>query len=252
MEEIKVRTGYKIENYILEEMLGAGGFSTVYKARSIDPQPEYDTVIAIKVLHPRRLDRYQIRRFIREAKIAKKLIHPNIVKVYDFKKYEGDFFIFMEFLDADLLKCINARREIFSPSILEEIILKAAKGLSFIHQNRIIHKDFNPSNILVNFSLEKVKITDFGLAVKNTFFYREKREGGTLDYTAPEIIKGRKASIRSDIYSFGKTVEKLYNELNFPIPDTFRYIINISTRENPEERFSNMEEIIYMFEDYEI
>ncbi|RLF31395.1 MAG: hypothetical protein DRN08_07985, partial [Thermoplasmata archaeon] len=96
MEKIKIRAGYSVGNYLLEEMVGAGGFSTVYKARSIDPQPEYDSIIAVKVLHPRRLERSQIRRFIREAKMAKKLEHQYIVKVYDLKKQDGNYFIFME------------------------------------------------------------------------------------------------------------------------------------------------------------
>ena len=248
MEEIKIRPGYTVGNYVLEEMVGAGGFSTVYKARSIDPQPEYDSIIAIKVLHPRRLERYQIRRFVREAKIAKKLKHKNIVKVYDLKKQDGNYFIFMEFLDSDLLRCIRNKRGIFTLSNIKEVILKAAKGLAYIHKNRIIHKDINPTNILLNFSLDKVKMTDFGLSRRNFLFNKEKKEGGTLYYLAPEILKGKKASIKSDIYSFGKSIEKVYNELGFTIPDDIRHIINISTKENPEERFSNMENIIYILE----
>ena len=123
MEKIKIRAGYSVGNYLLEEMVGAGGFSTVYKARSIDPQPEYDSIIAVKVLHPRRLESSQIRRFIREAKIAKKLEHQYIVKVYDLKKQDGNYFIFMEFLDADLLKCIRNKRGIFTLSNINEVIL---------------------------------------------------------------------------------------------------------------------------------
>ena len=248
MEKIKIRPGYSVGNYLLEEMVGAGGFSTVYKARSIDPQPEYDSIIAVKVLHPRRLERSQIRRFIREAKIAKKLEHQYIVKVYDLKKQDGNYFIFMEFLEADLLKCIRNKREIFTLSNINEVILKAAKGLAYIHKNRIIHKDINPTNILLNFSLDKVKMTDFGLSRRNFLFNKEKKQGGTLYYLAPEILKGKKASIKSDIYSFGKTIERIYNELNFDIPDNIKYIIDISTKENPESRFSSVEDIIYILE----
>jgi len=248
MEEIKIRSGYSLGNYVLEELVGAGGFSTVYKARSIDPQPEYDSIIAVKVLHPRRLERYQIRRFVREVKIAKKLKHQNIVKVYDLKKQAGNYFIFMEFLDSDLLKCIRNKRGIFTLSNIKEVILRAAKGLAYIHKNRIIHKDINPTNILLNFSLDKVKMTDFGLSRRNFLFNKEKKEGGTLYYLAPEILKGEKASIKSDIYSFGKTIEKVYNELGFIIPDDIRYVINISIKENPRERFSSLEDIIYILE----
>lgn len=248
MEEVKIRPGYSVGNYILEEMIGAGGFSTVYKARSIDPQPEYDSVIAVKVLHPRRLERRQIRRFIKEAKIAKKLKNEYIVKVFDLKIQEKNYFIFMEFLDGDLLKFIENKKNFFNPENIKEVITKAARGLYFIHRNKIIHKDVNPSNILLDFTLEKVKMTDFGLSRRNFVFNREKKEGGTVEYIAPEILRGKRASVKSDIYAFGKTVEKVYNKLNFSIPESVRYIISVATKEDPDERFESMEDIIYVLE----
>jgi len=245
----KIRSGYVIRGYQLKEMIGAGGFSTVYRAESVDPFPLYNSIIAVKVLHPRRLERDMIRQFIKEGKIAKMLEHPNIVKVFDVFEEDGNFFIFMECLDTDLMKGIRTKRYIFNSKNLIDIIIKAAKGISYIHQNGIIHKDINPSNVLITYSLEKIKITDFGLSkVERRIFNGREYKGGTEGYIAPEIYKGERASERSDIYSFGKTVEKIYKELNIPMPEKIKNIIKISTDPDPQNRFESMEGIIYILE----
>jgi len=247
--KIKVRPGYVIENYVLEEMVGAGGFSTVYKARSVNPEPLYSTIIAVKVLHPRRLSRIQIKQFVKEAKIAKTLNHENIVKVYDVKRKDGNFFILMEYLDTDLLRAIRTKPYIFTPEKVNEIILKVVRGLSFIHNHGIVHKDVTPSNILISFSFDKVKITDFGLAKRRGIFGMDRsKSGGTNGYIAPERLMGKKADIRSDIYSLGKTIEKIYNELKFEIPPKMKYIIDMATNPEPEKRFQNVESILYFLE----
>lgn len=251
--EVKVRPGYIIEGYILEEMIGSGGFATVYKARSIEPFPRYNSLIAVKVLHPRRLDRWQIKRFVKEVRMATQLEHPNVVKVFGVKQQDGNFFSFMELLDTDLAKAIRTKVEIFNQSNVLEIIKKAAYGLDYIHRNGIIHKDVNPSNILISYSLDKVKMTDFGLAQKKASFFSFLQQvnssgGGTEGYVAPERQKGIEGDVRSDIYSFGKTIQKIYTELKFEIPEDIQYIIEIATKPNPVERFVNMRELIYFLD----
>ncbi len=249
MEEIKIRTGYVIKGYMLKEMVGAGGFSTVYRAETIDPLPLYNSIIAVKVLHRRRLERTQINQFVKEGKIVKNLEHPNIVKVFDVIQQDDNFFILMEYLDSDLLKAIRTKKEIFNEKNLIDIIVKSAKGLSYIHQNGIIHKDINPSNILISYSLDKVKITDFGLAKKTgRFFNRNDFMSGTEGYIAPERFEGKPADEKSDIYAFGKTIEKIYNELKFPMPEKIKNIVKIATDKNPENRFESMEGIVYILE----
>ncbi|MCM8785024.1 MAG: serine/threonine protein kinase [Candidatus Omnitrophica bacterium] len=245
----KIRTGYIVKNYILKEMVGSGGFSTVYRAESIEPFPLYNSIIAVKVLHPRRLERNQIRQFVKEGKIAKSLEHPNIVKVFDVIQEDGNFFILMEYLDTDLMKAIRAKKNIFNEKNIIDIIVKAAKGISYIHKNGIVHKDINPSNILITYSLEKIKITDFGLSqIGRWIFNRGKFKGGTEGYIAPEIYEGRPGDEKSDIYSFGKTIEKIYKELNFPLNDKIKNIIRIATDPKPENRFESMEGIVYILE----
>ncbi|MCX8082619.1 MAG: serine/threonine protein kinase [bacterium] len=251
--EIRVRPGYIIDGYILEEMVGSGGFATVYKARSIEPIPQFYSIIAIKVLHPRRLDRWQIRRFVKEVKMATMLEHPNIVKVFGIRKQEGNYFSFMEFLDTDLLKAIRTKPELFNHENIVEIIKKAGYGLEYIHRNGIIHKDVNPSNILLSYSMDKIKMTDFGLATKKLFFLHHLKQenspgGGTEGYIAPERMKGLPVDIRSDIYSFGKTIQRVYSELGFEIPENIKYVIDISTKSEPKERFIDMRELLYFLD----
>jgi len=246
--ELKVRQGYIIDGYVLEEMVGSGGFSTVYKARSIDPVPRYDTFIAVKVLHPRRLDRVQIKRFIKEMKISISLQHPNIVKVFAVRRQDWNYFGLMEFLDTDLSKAIRNKPELFTQEKVLDMIKQAGAGMDYIHRNGIVHKDMSPSNILVSYSLEKVKITDLGLARKTGFLQKDNGSGGTEGYIAPERMNGRQADVKSDIYSFGKTVEKIYAELGFPMPDNVRYVVETAVKQKPEERFYDMREFLYFLE----
>lgn len=254
MDVVKIRKGYTIKGYILTEMIGAGGFSTVYKAQSVDPSPLYQSVIAVKVLHPRRIEKGQIEQFIKEGRIAKTLEHPNIVKVFDVVRQDGNYFILMELLDTDLLKAIRTKPEIFDREKTMDVIIKTGKGISYLHKNGIIHKDINPSNILISLSLDKVKITDFGLARKHRrFFWRGfELKGGTEGYIAPEIIEGKKTDEKSDIYSFGKTIEKIFSELGFSVPSQLQYIIKISTDPNPNNRFESMENLLYILENRKI
>ncbi|HNS33158.1 MAG TPA: serine/threonine-protein kinase [bacterium] len=241
----KIRRGYEIEGYLLEEMVGAGGFSSVYKARSIFPIPKYDTIIAVKVLHPRRLDRKQIGRFAREARISMQLMHPNIIRVYDIVKQDRNMFILMEYLDADLMTAIKTKRRLFDPVNIVEIIKKAGRGLAYVHENGIIHKDVNPSNILISYSLERIKFTDFGLASQRSFFRREEDvKAGTEGYLAPERLKGSLSDIRTDIYAFGKTIENIYRELGFEFSENILRIVRKATHPDKEERFSNMKSLL--------
>jgi eukaryotic-like serine/threonine-protein kinase len=247
--DVRVRQGYIIDGYILEEMVGSGGFSTVYRARSLDPVPRYDTIIAVKVLHPRRLDRWQIRRFVKEMKISILLQHPNVVRVYAVRKQDRNYFGLIEFMDTDLLKAIRTKPHIFNQQNVISIIKKAALGLDYIHKNGIIHKDVNPSNVLVSYNLEKIKITDFGLAEKKGFLKKDNGSGGgTEGYIAPERLEGRSSDIKSDIYSFGKTIQKVYSELGFEIPESVKYVIETAIKPKKEERFFDMRELLYFFD----
>ena len=242
---ITIRKGYEIEGYLLEEMVGAGGFSSVYKARSIYPIPRYDTLIAVKVLHPRRLEPRFVRTFVRESKLLMSLKHPNIVTVYQLKKQDRNLFMLMEYLDSDLMKSAKTKSHIFTPENIIRVFKKAGEGLSYVHSNGIIHKDINPSNILISYSLEKVKFTDFGLAWQRGFFRKaEGLKAGTEGYLAPERLAGRPADVKTDIYAFGKTIEKIYRELGFEFTEQILRVVRTATHKDRESRFSCMEDLL--------
>ncbi len=242
---VKLRKGYEIEGYLLENLVGSGGFSSVYRARSIYPIPKYETIIAVKVLHPRRLERRQVKKFVQEARISMQLSHPNIIRVYQIVQQDKNMFILMEYLDFDLMTAIKTRKNLFNPDNVMKIIIKAGTGLAYVHSNGIIHNDVNLSNILISYSLATVKFTDFGLASQKRFFRREENiKAGTEGYVAPERLKGQPSDIRTDIYAFGKTIEKIYSELGFEFSEGLIRIIRKATHPDKDERFARMEDLL--------
>jgi len=247
----KIRSGYHIGGYVLEELIGSGGFSRVYRALN-NGQGKYGPSIAIKILHARRLTRNEIKLFQREASIAKSLEHKNVIKVYDFFENNGNYFIFMELLNKDLKRFIDEEKKKIKQKNLEDIIYfiikESAEGLNYIHKNNIIHKDFNPSNILLSYDLKKVKITDFGLAKKKSIWKKDLfKPAGTQGYIAPEEKRKKRGTYdkRVDIYAFGKTIEYIFNSLNIKKTETIKNIIINSTKTDPKERYSNMEYVLF-------
>ena len=240
----KLRAGYVVQGYLLEEMIGAGGFSKIYKAKNIQGSFLYGPIVAVKALQERRLERRQIRKFKQEASLLMSLQHEHIVKVYRFFQQEGFFFIFMEYMDTDLRKALEKQRREFSLENVMDIFLKMAQALAYIHSRGIIHKDFNPSNILLSYTFEKVKLCDFGVARKQSIWNKDLMPfGGTKGYIAPER-KRKSFDKRADIYGFGKTVENVFDSLVMEKPEGLDFLIEQSIKEDPKERFQSMDEVI--------
>jgi len=205
------RTDWKrIGRYEIIEELGRGAMSIVYKVRD----PNIGRVATLKVM---RLD-WEVRsekskkRFRREAMSAGQLTHPNIVAVYDAGEDRGQPFIIMEYLAGPTLAKVL---EVLAPLSLKravEIALQIGDALDHAHQHGVIHRDVNPSNIIL---LEngQVKVTDFGLAkLVSTSSSNTSQSGafhGTLDYASPEQILGQKVDGRSDIFSLGVIVYEM-------------------------------------------
>lgn len=261
---MKIRKGYVINGYELEELISSGGFARVYRAKRtfFSNYPFYGEIIAIKVLHPRRLNKKGIALFKNEAKIARSLNHQNVIKFFDFVIKDDNYFIFEEWVNGkDLEKIIILEKsENFRNfNVLLDIAKKVARGLSYLHQNNIVHKDVNPSNILVSFDLKKVKVTDFSISKKKSkglfgFLKRDIKDlfvGGTREYMAPEQLIYGISDKRSDIYSFGKTLEKLFSSFDC-LTFKLKKIIKIATAENPNDRFENIEEILSLLENLKI
>jgi serine/threonine protein kinase/WD40 repeat protein len=211
--------GQTLGHYRIESKLGEGGMGVVYKARDA----HLDRLVALKVLPPERVtDRERKERFVREAKAASALNHPNIITIYDIDEANGVLFIAMEYVAGRTLDDLASRRGLKLSESLKYAV-QIADALAKAHAAGIVHRDLKPSNVMVNED-GLVKILDFGLA-KLTANDEQERDNaatrtlgqlteqgavlGTLSYMSPEQAEGRRVDARSDIFSFGSVLYEL-------------------------------------------
>ena len=258
--------GQTINNYLLERKLGEGGMSEVYFAR----HNRIDRVVAIKILHKNLFDNESVRnRFKNEANALIKLEHPNIVKIFDYIEQDNMACLIVEYIDGITLDDFINK---FSGPIPETkatgIICTVLDAVQYAHNNRILHRDIKPGNIMVSKDGGTVKVMDFGIAkftdlsISNVTHVNTQL--GTPFYMSPEQVKGLPYSTYSDIYSIGvtlyematgkcpyvgiKTLFELHSKIvNDPLPPTSLYYPNVSqklqqaiklaTNKIPEQRF---------------
>lgn len=197
--------GRKVLQYEISEKLGEGGMGIVYKA--LDTRLE--RVVALKVLMPHlAVDPQRKWRFIKEAKAASALNHPNLITVHDLVSDEGIDWIVMEYIEGVRLDSLIAPHGLAIDKALDYAI-QIADGLAQAHAAGIIHRDLKPSNVMVT-STGLVKVLDFGLAklipdstTPNSDSNAQSTVMGTLAYMSPEQAQGKTVDARSDIFSFG-------------------------------------------------
>lgn len=189
--------------YRLESVLGEGAVGTVYRAlRVSDGQ-----VVALKVLKGKlAADETYRRRFAHEARAAQEVRHKHLVPILDAGEADGRPYLAVAFVDG---RTLEERLE-DGPMPLQEILRLAAgvgAGLDALHEHGLVHRDIKPSNIMLN-QEGSALLTDFGLAKgpAYTVLTRPGQLVGTLDYLAPELIKGQEASPASDLYALGCVV----------------------------------------------
>lgn len=187
--------------YKIERELGRGGMGAVFLARDT----QLGELVALKVISPHLSgDPASAERFRREASAARKVTHPNVIRIYDIGEEQGILFLSMEFFSGMTLMELLVRR---GPPPLAEarsILEQIADGLFAVHQAGIVHRDLKPQNVLIN-EARQIKLIDFGLA-KSAFFHGMTATGlilGTPEYMAPEQIRGQAVDARSDVYAFG-------------------------------------------------
>jgi serine/threonine protein kinase len=200
-------SGKTIAQYRLLEELGRGGMGSVFKA--VDTQ--LDRTVVVKVLLDERVnDEESRRRFLREARLASALDHPNICTIFEVQHVDGRSFIAMQFVEGKTLKAAIARRPLPTPSLLS-IALQVADALTMAHDRGIIHRDIKPQNIMIT-PRGQVKVLDFGLAKGLSVPGSRDAEPdlteagsplGTPSYMAPEQIRGERVDRRADIFAFG-------------------------------------------------
>jgi serine/threonine protein kinase len=269
------RTLPRIGSYDLIEPLGTGGMSSVFRARHVESGVE----VAVKVL-PRSLAKNPavLQRFLREAKSAEALQHPNIVAIYDRGVDQGRNYLVLEYVHGgDLHDKVRAEGPL-EVDQAASVVRQVAEGLNYAAGEGLIHRDIKPANLLVT-PEGQVKIIDLGLALHaESEDERVTREGttvGTVDYMAPEQARDSRAtSIRSDIYSLGCTfvflltgqppfpggdvADKLNRHINVlpddprerrpEVPDALSRIILKMLAKQPEARYAGYSELIEALE----
>jgi serine/threonine-protein kinase len=195
--------------YRIERRLGVGGMSTVHLA--FDQRLE--RYVALKLLAEHLADDPTfVSRFRREALSAARLVHPNIVQVFDFgfDEHQHQHFIVMEHVPGH--SCAELLRDQGHLDVDEgvEIIIQACRGLDYAHRNGVVHRDVKPGNLLVS-DAEVVKLADFGIAraAGQSSITQIGSVLGTAAYLAPEQARGEEAGPRADIYSLGVVAYQL-------------------------------------------
>jgi eukaryotic-like serine/threonine-protein kinase len=213
-------SGYKIDKYILIDLVGQGGMGRVYLAKDT----RLNRQVALKVLSRERMSNPRaIARFRREAKVGAQLQHENLVRIYDEGEANGICYLVMEYIDGKNVGQILADIGSIPPFIAVGVVRQIALGLEHARHKGLIHRDVNPLNVLV--SNEGVaKLTDLGLAIDlgdpEDIVTRDGATVGTFDYIAPEQARhSRSVDTRSDIYALGCTLfHMLSGRVPFPQP----------------------------------
>lgn len=198
-----------IGRYQIVEELGKGAMAVVYKAYD----PNIDRTLAIKVLRQERcIDPEYRLRFLREAKAAGNLSHPNIVTIYDVGEVDNRPYIVMELLEGKPLDSIMKQGKVFAVPDVLHIAIQLAGALDYAHKYGVVHRDIKPSNIVFSDN-GSIKITDFGIAhVESSETTQQTQMGevlGTPQYMSPEQVLGQKVDGRSDLFSVGVILYQL-------------------------------------------
>jgi len=192
--------GTLVDNrYRVQSRLARGGMSTVYLAT--DQRLERD--VALKVLHPHLVnDGNFLDRLGREAKAAAKLSHPHVVGVLDQGTDGQTAYLVMEYIKGHTLRDAIKEKGALSPRLALALIDPVVEGLGAAHAAGLIHRDIKPENVLIADD-GRIKVGDFGLARAVTTSTSTGALIGTVAYLSPELVLGRQADARSDIYSVG-------------------------------------------------
>lgn len=207
--------GTNLGNYTLLEKIGAGAMGMVFKAE----HRRMKRVVAVKVLSPSLLENpAAVKRFYREVEVVARLSHPNIVTAFDADEHEGFHFLVMEYVEGIDLDRHVKRHGRLTPEQGANYVVQAARGLEHAHQQRIVHRDVKPANLLLD-SAGTLKILDLGLARLRAEINAPPALDeasaitmmgsvmGTVDFMSPEqSLDSRNADESSDVYSLGCTL----------------------------------------------
>jgi len=186
----------------IEAVAGRGGMGVVYRATQL----ALDRIVALKVIAPGLMDDATMRaRFVRESKIAASIDHPNVIPIYYAGEEAGIAYIAMRYVPGDDLRSLVRREGPLGTRRAARLVAQIGAALDAAHAAGLVHRDVKPANVLLGPD-EHVYLTDFGLTKHALSAAGSTRPGhwvGTLDYVAPEQIRGERVDARADIYALG-------------------------------------------------
>jgi serine/threonine protein kinase len=208
-------SGQQISHFTLQYKLGEGGMGTVYKAERHDDKIKQS--VAIKLINPAITALYGEKEVLREAQFLATLNHAYIAKVLDVGECELGAYIIMEYIEGDTLLSYCQQHQLSNKARLI-LFNKICDAVSYAHQNRVIHADLKPNNILITKSGDP-KLVDFGIAraasmneSSNQSCYHEYIKALSHEYASPEQLNGHTITTQSDVYSLGKILESLLSK----------------------------------------
>jgi Protein kinase domain len=273
------RIGTEFAGYRIEGLLGRGGMGVIYRAE----HPRLGATIALKVMEPElAMDEVFRERFVREARAAARIRHPNIIPIYDAGEWHGDLYIAMRYIEGDDLRSVLRKDGALPTDQTYVIGLQIASALDAAHRSGLIHRDVKPGNILIEAgpdpdSAPIAYLADLGLTkhVDSQSGVTDSGELlGTIDYVAPEQISGLRVDGRADVYSLACVLFEcltgavpyvrenqaavlwahLHDEvprattMNPSLPEAVDAALARGMAKSPEDRFSTARELVMALE----
>ncbi len=265
------RIGTRLAGYRIEELIGQGGMSVVYRAEDL----ALGRKVALKLMSPELSDDEGFReRFRLEWRLAASIDHPNVIPIYEAAEADGQLYIAMRYVAGTDLKALLTQEGALEPKRALDLVSQVADGLDAAHERGLVHRDVKPSNVLIALDGKKehAYLADFGLT-KPASTAEEARASiqlsGTTDYVSPEQVADGTAEARSDIYSLGALIyESLTGEVPYPrerklqvlfahvndpppkptdvrpeLPEAVDEVIAKAMAKEPEDRYSNGAEL---------
>jgi serine/threonine protein kinase len=203
--------------YRIDRRIGRGGMGVVYLATDL----ALERSVALKVLAEdlAKQPGFQ-RRFVGESKLAASLDHPNVIPIYGAGEHEGVLYIAMRFVPGQDLRTLLREEGRLEPERAARLVSQVASALDAAHAHGLVHRDVKPANVLIT-AQDHVYLTDFGLSKRVAADSEATRTGmvlGTLDYVAPEQIRGQDVGPFTDVYSLGcMAVHLLTGRVAYPV-----------------------------------
>jgi serine/threonine protein kinase len=206
--EQAIGVGQDLGPYRIEALLGAGGMGVVYRARD----RKLHRTVAIKFVDRRRVDADSSRWLLQEARLTASLSHPSICGVHEVGYHGDQPFIVMEHIEGTLLASLIPADKGFPVETALHYALQIADAVAHAHDRGIVHRDLKSSNLMMAHD-GRVKLLDFGLAIRSADHEVDEIEttcsldipsgAGTVPYMAPELLRGKQADKRSDVWALG-------------------------------------------------